>query len=124
MGSITIGNEYELKCQAYESVHPLGKTKAEEKIKSMLDFLKSTQNIYYMLLCRERNDYTIFDIKEIVNEEEFLLAIKDCVYNRGKPVDIGLAEDGGAYELWIKFPSEDNKVHCYYFFPCDECVIC
>ena len=123
MGSITIGNEYELKRQAYESIHPLGKTKVDECIDKMYDFILKSNITYFMLLCRERNDYTVFNFKNKQLESYFKEAIKDCIYNRGKPVDIGLAEDGGAFELWIKFPDENNKVHCYYFFPCDNCII-
>lgn len=123
MGSVVLGNEYELKRQAYEAIHPLGKTKVDECIDNIYNFVQNNNITYFMLLCRERNDYTIFNFKDKDMKDYFKDAIKDCIYNRGKPVDIGLAEDGAAFELWLKFPNEDNRVHCYYFFPCDNCII-
>lgn len=67
---------------------------------------------YWMLLCRERNDYTVFRIES--DKEELKSALVECVSNRGMVLDISKQEDG-AYEIWIRdIDTKDNVV--YYLF--------
>lgn len=74
---------------------------------------------YWMLLCRERNDYTIFRLVDDVNE--FAKALIECLRNRGKVLDISKQNDG-AYEIWIRdFDADENVV--YYLFNYDNAII-
>lgn len=86
-------------------------------INDMLDF-----NIYFMLLCHEFRDYTIFraytqDAKRTAEE------LIDCLKNRGDIFAIDNSDENkNALEIWIR-SSEDNEMYCYYFFPGDDFVI-
>ena len=74
---------------------------------------------YWMLLCRERNDYTIFHIRN--NKEELQKAILECLNNRGYVLDITKQPDNN-YEIWIRdFDTNDNVV--YYLFDYNNAII-
>lgn len=74
---------------------------------------------YWMLLCRERNDYTIFHI--VHNKEELQKAIFECLNNRGYVLDITKQPDDN-YEIWIRdFDTNDNVA--YYLFDYNNAII-
>ena len=96
----------------------------KEEIKN---FLEKTNNEYYMLLCHERRDYTLFDLgyetyysyKEKYKKTADVL-IDECLKNRGEIRGIDITKDKQAIEIWVSI-EEDSYV--YYFFPYNEGVI-
>lgn len=77
------------------------------------------KNFYYMLLCREKNDYTVFVFTG--NVSEATAALKDCIINRGECRGIHKTDDG-AYEIWI-YDEYEKEARVYYFFSCNNCII-
>lgn len=96
----------------------------KEEIKN---FLEKTNNEYYMLLCHERRDYTLFDLgcetyhtyKEKCKKATNIL-IDECLKNRGEIRGIDITKDKQAVEIWI---STEEDSYAYYFFPYNEGVI-
>ena len=74
---------------------------------------------YWMLLCRERNDYTIFRLEDSISD--FESALIECLNNRGKVLDITKQEDGN-YEIWIRDNVTDDNV-VYYLFDYNNAII-
>ena len=94
------------------------------------NFLRRTGNTYYMLLCNERKDYTVFrkgfydedmysddehQLDEIVN-----ILVDECMMNRGEIRGIDLTKDKDAIEIWLII---EDEAYCYYFFPYDAAII-
>ena len=94
------------------------------------NFLRKMGNTYYMLLCNERKDYTVFrkgfydediylddehQLDEIVN-----ILVDECMMNRGEIRGIDLTKDKDAIEIWLII---ENEAYCYYFFPYDAAII-
>lgn len=79
----------------------------------------SEKPTYWMLLCRERNDYTIFNIKfdySVLGSE-----LKECLNIRGEVLTIDKQADNN-YEIWIRdFDTKENVV--YYLFDYNKGVI-
>ena len=76
---------------------------------------------YFMLLCKDRSDYTIFNmLEDNFNMNELKEALKDCIVNRGEAYDIHYEKDTDAYEIWLKI---DDEFFAYYLFPYDIGVI-
>ena len=74
---------------------------------------------YWMLLCRERSDYTVFYLE--YDLEKLKSALIECLNNRGYVLDI-TKQDNGAYEIWIRdFDTDENVV--YYLFNYEQGVI-
>lgn len=121
---IALGTLYDLnKTAVIKEISLTGKN-LEKKKNIILDFLQKTKNNYYMLLCNERRDYTIFNLKElsILNKEKELTdcLVDECLLNRGLVKGIDLTKDKNAIEIWL---SIDEEAFVYYFFPYDAAVI-
>ena len=90
------------------------------------NFIIQTNNNYYMLLCNERKDYTVFDFlldnnketKRPINCAKCL--VDECLANRGEIRGIDLTKDKTAIEIWMII---DDEAYVYYFFPYDNGVI-
>lgn len=77
---------------------------------------------YFMFLCREKHDYTIFRIigKE---DEEFQKSLKRLVYSRGIPAGVAKNDILHGYEFWVKDPKQKNEPFMYALFNCNDFVI-
>ena len=88
------------------------------------DFIKKSNNYYYMLLCNERKDYTVFHWVNISNDEDAKeiskILVDECLINRGEIRGIDLTKTKDAIEIWMVI---DNDAYVYYFFPYDNAVI-
>ena len=93
--------------------------RCQEIAKEIYDAGDKKVSNYWMLLCRERNDYTVFCIKQSLNE--LISALQDCFMNRGHVLDITKQPDNN-YEIWIRdFDTNENVV--YYLFDYNSAII-
>ena len=93
------------------------------------NFIYKTNNNYYMLLCNERKDYTVFDFKKDRDNYDLdfpicldcaKCLIDECLVPRGEIRGIDLTKDKTAIEIWMII---DDEAYVYYFFPYDNGVI-
>lgn len=88
------------------------------------NFLNTQNHFYYMLLCNERKDYSIFDFKDFKTPTRCMDCAKclvdECLKNRGEIRGIDLTKDKTAIEIWMII---DDEAYVYYFFPYDNGVI-
>ena len=112
---ITLGTLYDLNKQ-------MVKNEPKMKYKDILNkkdmFLQYTKNInYFMLLCKEKNDYTLFNVTSYDKAFDELI---ECLQNRGNIVGFDLTKQQDAIEIWLLIKGE---AFCYYFFNYDNGVI-
>lgn len=94
------------------------------RTKEVAEKISQSKSKYYCLLCRERNDYTIFNLKEMSFTSDLQKELSITLKNRGKVLLIDDAEAGGAknaFEIWIR--SDDEENFAYYLFDYTEGVI-
>ena len=88
------------------------------------DFIDKHNDQYFMLLCNERKDYTVFDFQDRKWTERCMDCAKclvdECLANRGEIRGIDLTKDKDAIEIWMVI---DDDAYVYYFFPYDSGVI-
>ena len=88
------------------------------------DFIKKCNNNYYMLLCNERKDYTVFRWINISNDDDAKkiaqILVDECLTNRGEIRGIDLTKTKDAIEIWMVI---DDEAYVYYFFPYDNAII-
>lgn len=88
------------------------------------NFVMKTENSYFMLLCKEQSDYTIFRRYNKEDEEKAMeiskILVDECLKNRGEIRGIDITKDKGAIEIWLVI---NEEAYCYYFFPYDAAVI-
>lgn len=126
--SFELGTLYDMnKNLIQNSEKALSQGMLNSKKEEIKNFLKKTNNEYYMLLCHERRDYTLFDLGyEIYNthkekcQKTVDVLIDECLQNRGEIRGIDITKDKQAIEIWISI--EDDS-YAYYFFPYDKGVI-
>ena len=101
-------------------VAPFFKKNIEQRINKE-DF----DNCYFMLLCKEDNNYTLFNVRNYLDFHEPILIVCDelriCLKNRGKIYSIENTEYNYAIDLWLL--DVDKGMLCYYLFPYNEGVI-
>lgn len=98
-------------------------TELQIKTQEIETFINSQLYCYYMLLCHERRDYTIFEydkgIKDMNSTSNLVdILINECLKNRGEIR--GINKIDGAIEIWL---SINNEAFCYYLFPYDDAII-
>lgn len=115
-------NLYELNKTFYKSMPEITFNELQEQRKKIADWIKESDCKYYMLLCRERSDYTIFALRESGGLVAADKEIVDIVCSRGQLKAIEL--ESNFPEKWIQFWLEDNKeIYMYALFPYDSGVI-
>ena len=78
---------------------------------------------YLMLLCKEKNDYTLFRFGSD-NHSPVMDDIIECLINRNLGiVSAEIVDNGVAMEIWAKEPGQMEEVDLYYLFPADAMVI-
>ena len=60
MANVNIGTAYDMNKQLYARVPHIPDETVKERQHRMVAWIDYTSNKYYMLLCRERHDYTVF----------------------------------------------------------------
>lgn len=119
MGEVSLGTVYDINKNLMKNEKKLSSPALTNKLKKVTQFFKEGQ-MYYMLLCHEMRDYTIFRIIDSQSSaEKATQELKECLLNRGEVLSLD-KEENGAFEIWIK---NNNEAFCYYLFPYDNAII-
>ncbi len=125
---VVIGNLYDINKNIVKNLPALSEGTINSKKEIIKNFIIDTKNFYYMLLCNEKKDYTVFDfhlaggnVKHNGTQIRCVdCLIDECLTNRGKICAIDLTKDKDAIEIWMNI---DEEAFVYYFFPYDAGVI-
>lgn len=124
MSTINLGTLYEFNKNAMSQFEPMDIIKFNRMLNSiadtMLDAVDCDQH-YWMLLCHDRRDFTLFNIIACEELSTLVNEIKPTLLNRGEILDIEW-QTTGAYEIWIR-DKETQENFAYYLFPYDNGVI-
>lgn len=92
---------------------------------TLIDYLHNTKaKKYLMLLCREQNDYTLFNFNNNWFNNQFDQDIIECFENRSFGIiNCEIIDDGMAVEIWVKRPGQMENADLYYLFPADQMVV-
>lgn len=124
---IILGNLYDINKQIMDKEPELS-TEETTKIKEELCswFLEKINQKYFMILCHEERDYTLFNLDGLrigsTDKEKCIIAAEDvidCMKNRGILLSV-CKQDDGAYEIWIK---KTEGCCAYYLFPYGAAVL-
>ena len=112
---------YEMSKQIVANL-PIRQTPAE--LESCKKILRKFKHLgYYMLLCREENDYTVIRVRKAKNPDKFEDLIIELLQSRGDIKDIDYDSDKNSLECWVQ---KEDKIMMYKLFPYSwgviECV--
>lgn len=105
---------------------PVVEGKGLDNVKQELrNYLENTPaEQYLMMLCREKNDYTLFNFYDTWDDAQFADDVIECFENRGLGiVNSEIIDDGVAMEIWVKQPGQMEGADLYYIFPADSMII-
>lgn len=101
MSEVQLTN-YELNKQAYAQVDPLSEDELKRVLLNIGDwFSYCFKSEYFMLLCRERHDYTTIHIHNF-QFDKAIQELEDLLTSRGEIVDIQFAHGSNAWECWVR----------------------
>lgn len=126
MAEIGIGNLYDWNKNRVTLLPEISISKKNEGIKNIKVFMASMDSTYYMLLCRELNDYTIFKGNHTPegNEYNAKVMIDEIMPSRGILKEIAQDKYNNSFEIWVTERGIENpESHMYLLFPCDDYVI-
>ena len=103
---------YDLNKQAMSKEQPLDVIAFNNIIAKVADKVKDKE--YWMLLCNERKDYTVFKIEHPDNKRTITEELSVTINNRGQVLSIDEQEDGN-FEIWIK-DYNTKEAFVYYLF--------
>lgn len=120
MADITLGTMYDMQKDAVREMYPMTKAAMNDAYNKVKDMVAKTNNKYYMLLCREKADYTLFNIGEhnATAYDRLTMELKTCIKNRGKAKIIDSNDE--ITQIWIQ---DGDEVSLYYFFPANDNTI-
>ena len=124
MADVDMGlNVYEFNKNIMKQLPPIEDLNGVREI--LIQYLHETPaKQYLMMLCREKNDYTVFNFKGSRTNNQFDQDVIDCMEHRGyRIVNCEIIDCGAAIELWVKEPGQMEDADLYYIFPADEMVI-
>lgn len=122
MQELSFGNLYDANKQLSHAEPLMVEPQKVVKWQRLKDYIYSRTETYFMLLCHERRDYTVFNIVDNrdIAANKFPVELFDCFRNRGGLVSMDLIDNDYAWEIWLRIDDED---FCYMLFPYDVGVI-
>lgn len=119
---VSLGTLYDFNKNLIQQQPDLTAEQIKEKRKVVEDFIREKNNRYYMLLCNDRKDFTVFTLLD--GEDKSATAayemVNECLIPRGIIKDIDLTQHKDAIEIWMLI---DDEIYCYYFFPYDNAIV-
>lgn len=93
----------------------------DEARATISEYIKNHNNNFYMLLCRDINYYTLFQIISELKEPDAATEILECADFIG---DIkSVSKEDSAIEIWVHPREEEQEPIAMYLFPYDGGVI-
>ena len=113
-------NLYDMNKQIMDKFEVMDKEALSKHIFEVTDWMAYNINRYFMLLCHERRDYTIFNFKNRSKRSyEASQELEETLVARGDILDFRYVPED-CYEIWIKI---DGESFLYHLFPYDIGVV-
>ena len=113
-------NLYDLNKQIISQMPTLDEDGIDLALMTIAAYIKNTENKYYMLLCKDINYYTLFNISTTITEPYACEEVLACAGDLGvlKSVEVN---DNDAVEIWVQ--DEQGEAMVMYLFPYDAGVV-
>lgn len=122
MAEIEVGNVFEMNKQIRRKTNPMTEDKIDEAIVNVAGWCSFRCNSrYYMLLCKERSDYTIFRLSNY-NYDKAGRELREVLESRGTILGIDYMHGYDCYECWVR-DEETSEPFLYMFFICDDFIV-
>lgn len=124
MAEVNLGNLYDFNKELMKKEKTIDPIIFNTKVKQIAEDMfveASNDEHYWMLLCHDRRDFTLFNIIAATKVNDIIEEIKPTLTNRGQIITID-KQPNGAWEIWIR-DIETIENFVYYLFKYDNGVI-
>lgn len=124
---VSLGNLYDINKQVMFSQPKVDAEILAQKKADLREWITMhAYQHYFMMLCHERRDYTIFNFTgkslqgvTIADVDSMTDDVIECLTNRGTLLALDL-QDAGGWEFWIK---DEDDAYMYLMFPYGAAVL-
>lgn len=121
MAEVEMGSVYEMNKYIRQYSEPM----AEDKIKLAVGNIGGWCSCrpytkYYMLLCKELSDYTIFRLNDY-NYNQLAQELQEVLKSRGEILGIDYMHGFDSYECWVR--KWGQEPYMYMFFDCQGFIV-
>lgn len=114
---------YDFNKQIYGQMTPLTGDKLNAEIANITAWMGSRESFkYFMLNNYELKWFTIFNLGNQHKYKQAFDDLKEVISNIGTVLAIEYEHQMGYYEIWMRC-HEDNDVHMFVLFDCNDLVI-
>lgn len=127
MAEIELGTLYDINKELMKNEPVLDPILFNKKIAEIAEIMKDKSEYedkhYWMLLCHDRRDYTLFNIISAEENYDIEFELGPTLRNRGKILSIAKQNDNtNSWEIWIQ-DDFSNENFAYFLFEYDDAVI-
>lgn len=121
MANVEMGTLYELNKQIMAQLPPQDKDTMNHNWTVIGDWFGRDQNRWFMLMCKERSDFTLFHITDN-NFSKAIQELKEVLEGRGQILAVQYQHGEDAFEIWVKSKKE-KEVFMFMLFSAGWMVI-
>lgn len=119
MAEVEMGTLYELNKQVMAQLPPQDTATMSHNWNVIGDWFGKDQNRWFMLMCKERSDFTWFHITD--NKFfEGVQELQEVLKERGQVLAIQYLHGEDAFEIWIK---KEDEVFMFMLFGADWMIV-
>lgn len=108
---------YDMNKQLIHQLPDLNREELALKREMISAFCDEVDNVFYMLLCKDTNYYTLFHRTKEAGLDHIADIVTECAETQGAIKSIERAD--GAIEIWVDNPYFEDSTYVMYFFPYD-----
>lgn len=120
---VSVGSLYEMNQQMFKQMKPPLPRKIDMDLANIGAWFSSNYGVqYFMLLCKERSDYTLFHINDY-NYSQAVQELREVLEERGEIMGFDFVHGENCYQCWVRERTENPEVFMFMLFDADWMVV-
>lgn len=120
MSEVEMGTLYELNKQIMSQLPPQDKNTMNHNWTVIGDWFSQNQKRWFMLMCKERSDFTLFHI----TDNQFtkgVAELQEVLKERGEILAIQYQHGEDAFEIWVR--ESEDEVYMFMLFEAEWMIV-
>lgn len=120
---VNAGSLYSMNKQLFKQLKPPSKAAIDLELANIGAWFSSNfETKYYMLLCKERSDYTLFHLENF-NYDKAIQELREVLEERGDIMGFDFIHGENAYQCWVRERDEEHQVYMFMLFDADWMIV-
>lgn len=120
---VNAGSLYDMNKQLFKQLKPPSKAAIDLELANIGAWFSSNfETKYYMLLCKERSDYTLFHLENF-NYDKAIQELREVLEERGDIMGFDFVHGENAYQCWVRERDEEHQVYMFMLFDADWMIV-